>query len=762
MTSLVIQEGARSRTLGASDFPAPLGGPGSVVPIAGAAGPVAWLGIADGDAFIQPAPGSAILCNGARLSASHWLRDRDVLRLEAARVEVRLRGTAVHLVVEPLADSNPTEPPIVLVPPPRHERLEGANPPGPVIKPIGYTPRAIRPRPAQPGRASGRALALIGLLALSVVVVVFLSRVATVGIAITPEPETVFLRGDWPALRIGSRFLALPGRYVLGATKAGYRALEATVEVSAESGQTLTQTMRLLPGLLTVDSGSVAGAEVAIDGARVGTTPLKALEADAGVHEVTVRAAGYEEFRAKVAIEGRGVEQRLTAAFVPLPTPKPLPALPPPPPPPAVLVLRSEPEGARVSVDGTDRGEAPVDLRLEPGKPHVVRLAKAGHDDAEVRLELRSGQKREETVRLKPQLGEVRFAARPPDAELLVDGESLGRAEQVLQLLAVPHAIEIRREGYATMRQSVTPRPGFPQSVNVALESLQQVQEQKTPRVARSKEGHEMRLIEGSRVKMGASRREPGRRANEPLRDVELARRFYVATREVSNAQFRRFESGHSSGRVGSESLDLDDHPVVRVSWQQAAAYCNWLSDLEGLPKAYVLREGRLVAAVPLGTGYRLPTEAEWERVARYPGGGDALKYSWGPSLPVPPQAGNFADTRARGLVAQVLDGYDDGFPATAPVQAFAPNPLGMLNLGGNVAEWAHDFYTITPSVEGQLVRDPVGPSEGEYHVLRGASWMHATVTELRLSYRDYGKDPRPDAGFRVARYAESSGEEGK
>jgi formylglycine-generating enzyme required for sulfatase activity len=158
---------------------------------------------------------------------------------------------------------------------------------------------------------------------------------------------------------------------------------------------------------------------------------------------------------------------------------------------------------------------------------------------------------------------------------------------------------------------------------------------------------------------------------------------------------------------------------------------------------------------VPATTGYRLPTVAEWERVARYPDGRAALKYPWGPALPVPPGAGNYADAKAKGLVALVLDGYDDGFATTAPVQSFPANALGFLNLGGNAAEWAHDLYTITPSVEGQPARDPVGPAEGEYHVIRGASWMHATVTELRLSYRDYGKDPRPDVGFRVARYAE-------
>jgi len=73
-------------------------------------------------------------------------------------------------------------------------------------------------------------------------------------------------------------------------------------------------------------------------------------------------------------------------------------------------------------------------------------------------------------------------------------------------------------------------------------------------------------------------RREAGRRANEAQRPVRLERRFYVALREVTNAEFRAFRPGHRSGFILQQTLDLDRQPVVSVSWQDAAAYCNWLS----------------------------------------------------------------------------------------------------------------------------------------------------------------------------------------
>ena len=105
--------------------------------------------------------------------------------------------------------------------------------------------------------------------------------------------------------------------------------------------------------------------------------------------------------------------------------------------------------------------------------------------------------------------------------------------------------------------------------------------------------------------------------------------------------------------------------------------------------------------------------------------------------------------------LADTVPGYDDGFRGTAPVGSFPAWPQGFYDLGGNVAEWMHDYYAVYPGEAKQLVTDPSGPASGEHRVVRGSSWRHGNITELRLSYRDYSSKPRYDLGFRVARYAE-------
>ena len=162
------------------------------------------------------------------------------------------------------------------------------------------------------------------------------------------------------------------------------------------------------------------------------------------------------------------------------------------------------------------------------------------------------------------------------------------------------------------------------------------------------------------------------------------------------------------------------------------------MSEQDGLPPAYEKKGETLVAVNPMTKGYRLPTDAEWEWVARYAGGGKLRRYPWGDALPVAPRSGNYADATARLIVQDVIPDYDDGFAAAAPVGKFPPNPLGLYDIGGNVAEWVHDYYTVSVDSSQALV-DPLGPAEGKQHVIRGASWKQSGVTDLRLSARDFG-----------------------
>ncbi|HET7797904.1 MAG TPA: SUMF1/EgtB/PvdO family nonheme iron enzyme, partial [Nevskia sp.] len=102
-----------------------------------------------------------------------------------------------------------------------------------------------------------------------------------------------------------------------------------------------------------------------------------------------------------------------------------------------------------------------------------------------------------------------------------------------------------------------------------------------------------------------------------------------------------------------------------------------------------------------------------------------------------------------------ILEGYDDGYAATSPLGKGLPIPPGLFDLGGNVSEWVHDRYdgSLVPSLA--TVTDPFGPATGNEHVIRGSSWRHGRITELRLAWRDHAREPRDDLGFRVARYVE-------
>lgn len=540
------------------------------------------------------------------------------------------------------------------------------------------------------------------------------------------------------------RNLALaPGAHEVEARAPRYQTVQTNVVVAGQ-GREESIRIALPPGWATVQINAVpAGARVAVEEEPRGEVPLT-LELDPGTHRVTVAAEGFQSFSTQlVARAGDRIrldDLRLEEAE-------------------ARLRLRTRPAGALVSVDAQYRGATPLDLAVRPRVSHDIILSKAGFRDVRRTLTASPGETIEWTEELPPVTGVVRFDVTPPDAELVVDGAARGPPPKEVEWTAVEHRIELRKDGYRTHQERIRPKPGHPLLVSVELTPVGE--SDAGPGAAASAgtltaAGHVLLRVEPGSFRMGASRREQGRRSNETLVDVELSRPFFFGIKEVTNAEFRRFRSDHGSGRVRDHSLNRDDQPVVNVSWADAARYCNWLSAQEGLPEVYRVEGDDVTAKHPLPEGYRLPTEAEWAYCARAAASGELRKYPWGDGFPPPPAAGNFADRSAASLLARTLPDYTDGYAVTAPPGSFDPGPRGMYDLGGNVAEWCHDVYDVYEFDPDRTLRDPTGPPDGAHHVIRGSSWKDATITALRLSYRAYGNQGRDDVGFRVGRYVSS------
>jgi len=224
---------------------------------------------------------------------------------------------------------------------------------------------------------------------------------------------------------------------------------------------------------------------------------------------------------------------------------------------------------------------------------------------------------------------------------------------------------------------------------------------------------------------MGAA---DGEADERPVHRVYVSE-FFIGRFPVTNDEYARFVRATSHPAPGIRGLPLiaagapdaafkefaapyvwpdgeppagrGNHPVVLVRYDDAVAYCAWLS-------------------AETGRHVRLPTEAEWEKAAR--GGAEGAKFPWGDSLD--PSHGNYlaepAAKRQRG---------------TRPTGTYPANAYGLCDVIGNVWEWIADWYAADYYGQGEA-QDPRGPAAGSLRIVRGASWVTDELTMLRCAYR--------------------------
>jgi formylglycine-generating enzyme required for sulfatase activity len=765
--------------------------------------PVAFVGFSAGRFFLQPAADrQAATLNNGPFTESIWLDGTQSLIARGCVVTFSIVAEHLSISVEPDSVDRTTVPPVVVaVPDPSIE--------APVEQTISA---AAYQSGADTSTKSGRRFPVVAAVLWTALAILassawFMFTARSVEVIISPVPETYSVGGAL-VFRFGPRYLMRPGSYQVTASLTGYEPLNAVVEVSQERAQSLQLTMERLGDKLFVDTPGVPDAEVRIDGEIIGTTPVADHRIRPGRHRVIVAADRYVPDSSDLDIEGGGNEVRFDIDLIPdwavvtlgsqpagaslfvdgnmvaqtpaqfdlrsgnhklelrLPGYKTwrqqLVAEANKPvtldevtlrPSDGTLRVGSSPSGATVLVNGDFRGQTPMTIELDPGRSFKVQVSQAGYKTDERSIRLKSGETRSTNIELEVINGIIEMRVEPEGTILVVDGLERGVPPSRLELIAIPHRLEFRKEGYVSQIMTVSPTAGIPQKIRVRLLTEEEAAIAAIPPRITTSQGAELVLVRAGKFTMGTARGAAGRRANEGAREVQLTKPYYIGVKEVTNKEFTEFKRSHKSGTAIGYGLNSDDYPVVRVSWQDAAAYCNWLSQKQSLPPAYRTEEARLVSIWPPTQGYRLPTEAEWVWAMRYSGRpGKPSRYSWGDTMPPPAGAENVADQSARAGLREVLKSYNDDYPITAPVGTFSPSPLGIYDSGGNAAEWMADLYRAYTGLEEGVDIDPIGAEDGRYYVIRGPSWSHSSITELRLAYRDSGDELRPDVGFRIAR----------
>lgn len=437
------------------------------------------------------------------------------------------------------------------------------------------------------------------------------------------------------------------------------------------------------------------------------------------------------------------------------------------------VAVRSEPAGAVWYLDGAYVGVTPDEMKDVPVGPHRVTVRKEGYPDWHKEIVVKDEEQAIIEAGLGSTKGRLYVNTEPSDAQVMIMN-IVPPYKAGIALSQGAYDVKVTANGHVPWRQTVTLTAGKEKRIRVTLSPIPIRQEPATREPLPGETwiepvtGMEFVWVPGGCFQMGQTDaekqyliKEAGEEIYKTYYERELTRHkvcvdgFWMGKCEVTRGQFRAFVrdsgyrtdaekqgyawafnkktdwkwkqlSGYDWKKVGYNQDD--NHPVACVSWNDATAFAQWLSE----------KSGRKI---------HLPMEAQWEYAAR--GGVESMRY-WGSDESDFCLYANAAD---KGHNYSPSFPCDDGYQFTAPVARYKPNPFGLYDMLGNVWEWCADwygknYYSHSPK------KNPLGPARGSFRVLRGGSWSDYPKC-VRCATRGRG-DPGgrgTGSGFRVVAF---------
>ncbi|MFT6267526.1 MAG: sulfatase activating formylglycine-generating enzyme [Alphaproteobacteria bacterium] len=516
-----------------------------------------------------------------------------------------------------------------------------------------------------------------------------------------------------------------PGNYQLEITNPYFQSTTVKLALARAEEVALSPTLASVNGTITIDSVP-QGIDVSVDGQSLGKTPLL-FPAQGGEYAVRLTSSDFITIDEKIALQTRFLAPKRNYQLLPKP---------------GVLNINATPSDGLLLINNVEYRLGQIDLAAN--KQHKIQYNKPGHVPYTKSIKVSKDAPTNIDVRLKPLYGQVTIATNVP-AKLSVNGNSVESSPVTKRLLSVLQTVEAQANGYRSVKQSFTPQANRSVNINMTLLTEFEARRAEGKPAFVDTLGINMRKFRGDQFTLGSPGNETGRRRNEHQVDIDFSRPFWVSEKEVTQTQFSAFLSANKAVK--------SNLPVTGVSWLEAAQYANWLSQQEGLPAFYRFQNGRYAGANASSNGYRLPTEAEWEWLAKKAKRAVSTVYVWGNQEKLRDHLGNFADKTMNGKQLIFFDEYIDGKTGVAEVGSYKADRVGLYDLNGNVSEWVHDYYTnVIPDTSKRHV-DYLGALRGETWVIKGGNYETGRLRELRSAFREFSASGKATVGFRIARY---------